>query len=228
MDNVFARNTLAEVDFLVQHLHLRPGMRILDIGCGTGRHDVELARRGFDVTGIDLSASMLAEARKAADAEGVRCRFVECDATRYEPDRSYDAAICLCEGAFCLLGQGDDPIGRDLSILRNLAASLVSGGRLMLTTLNAARMIRAFDKPGSTGQFDLTTLVQTGTFNAGSPDKPVQVTLRERMYVAGELNLMCRMAGLSVDHIGGGTAGNWALRPIDPDEFELMLLAHKE
>jgi hypothetical protein len=53
------------------------------------------------------------------------------------------------------------------------------------------------------------------------------VSVRQRHYVATELELMCRIAGLQVDHIGGGTAGNWGLRPIDPDEFELMLLAHK-
>jgi cyclopropane fatty-acyl-phospholipid synthase-like methyltransferase len=227
MDNVFTRATVAEVDFLVEHLGLRPGMRVLDMGCGTGRHSIEMARRGLDVTGVDLSDAMLREARQAAETAGVRPRFVQCDATAYRADQRYDRAICLCEGAFCLLGQSDDPVGRDLGILRNIAEALVPGGRFMLTTLNAARMFRAHDKPDFQGTFDLRTLVQTYDMEEGTGDQRVRVCVRERHYVATELELMCRTVGLTVDHIGGGTAGNWGLRPIDPDEIELMVLAHK-
>jgi SAM-dependent methyltransferase len=227
MKNCFTRNTLAEVDFLVLHLKLRPGMQILDVGCGTGRHSVELARRGFDVTGIDLSEAMLAEAHKAAESAGAACRFIQCDVASWQADRSYDAVICLCEGAFGLLGQDEDPIERDLSILRRIAGALVSDGRFMLTTLNAARAIRACDAPGFQGSFDPRTLVLTATCDAANPNCPTLATVRERHYTATELELMCRVAGLTVDHIGGGTAGQWALRPLKLDEMELMLLAHK-
>lgn len=72
MENIFTKNTLAQVDFLIEELDLTPGQFILDVGCGTGRHAVELAKRGFDVTGVDLSAGMLAQARQAADAAGVK------------------------------------------------------------------------------------------------------------------------------------------------------------
>lgn len=188
MKNGFTRHTAAEVNFLVQHLELRPGMRILDVGCGTGRHSVELARRGFDMTGVDLSEAMLAEARKAAESAGVRCQFIQCDAAHYHPDRSYDAAICLCEGAFCLVGQGDDPIGRDLAILRNIAEALLPGGRFMLTALNAARLIRGHDKPGFHGQFDLRTLIETGDLETGPAGHAVRITSRQRHYFATELD----------------------------------------
>jgi len=63
MDEVFVQGTQAEVDFLVEHLQLSPDQRILDMGCGTGRHALELARRGYQVTGVDLSDGMLAEGR---------------------------------------------------------------------------------------------------------------------------------------------------------------------
>ena len=61
-DNVFTKNTVLEVDFLLEELSLQPGDSILDVGCGTGRHSIELARRGYAVTGIDLSSEMLARA----------------------------------------------------------------------------------------------------------------------------------------------------------------------
>jgi SAM-dependent methyltransferase len=227
MSNSFTRDTHAEVQFLIEHLTLQPGMHLLDVGCGTGRHSIELARRGLNVTGIDLSQGMLQQPRTAAQQAGVSCRFIQSDAAAYQPDRTYDAVICLCEGAFGLLGRHEDPITRDLDILRMIAAALIPGGQFMLTALNAARPIRAIGQPGNEAQFDLRTSVETAPLDAESPHEPVRITARERHYLPAELDLMCRIAGLKVDHIGGGTAGNWALRPLDPDEIELMLLAHR-
>ena len=57
-DNVFTRNTAQEVDFLPDELHLPPGGSVLDVWCGTGRHAVALAKRGYAVTGLDLSAAI--------------------------------------------------------------------------------------------------------------------------------------------------------------------------
>ena len=65
-DNVFTKNTVREVDFLLEELSLQPGDSILDVGCGTGRHSIELAKRGYAVTGLDLSSEMLARAADAA------------------------------------------------------------------------------------------------------------------------------------------------------------------
>jgi 2-polyprenyl-3-methyl-5-hydroxy-6-metoxy-1,4-benzoquinol methylase len=67
-DNVFTKNTIREVDFLIEELSLPPAGSILDVGCGTGRHSIELARRGYSVNGLDLSREMLG--RAAASAEG--------------------------------------------------------------------------------------------------------------------------------------------------------------
>jgi cyclopropane fatty-acyl-phospholipid synthase-like methyltransferase len=62
MQNVFTRNTRAEVEFLVEELRLTTGDRVLDVGCGTGRHAVPLARRGCRMVGID-SRGMLRRRR---------------------------------------------------------------------------------------------------------------------------------------------------------------------
>ena len=82
-ENIFTKNTVAEVDFLLKELSLRPGDCILDVGCGTGRHSIELARRGYTVTGLDLSAEMLARAAEGAKEAGVSVRWVHSDAAHF-------------------------------------------------------------------------------------------------------------------------------------------------
>ena len=103
MDNSFTRNTVQEVDFILAELELPLKSCILDIGCGTGRHAVELAKRGYQITGVDISAGMLVEARKAARQAKVDVTWVQADAVKLTSAEKFDAAICLCEGAIGLL-----------------------------------------------------------------------------------------------------------------------------
>ena len=98
MQNVFTRNTPAEVEFLLDELRLTTGARVLDLGCGTGRHAVELARRGCRMVGVDLSRGMLRQAQAAAQQAHVGVDWVQADATRFTAPDRFDAAICLCEG----------------------------------------------------------------------------------------------------------------------------------
>jgi cyclopropane fatty-acyl-phospholipid synthase-like methyltransferase len=95
-DNVFTKNTIPEVDFLLEELSLQPGCSILDVGCGTGRHSIELAKRGYNLTGLDLSTEMLAMAEDAAKSAGVNVNWIRSDATRFSLPRKYDGAIGLC------------------------------------------------------------------------------------------------------------------------------------
>ena len=223
-DNVFTKNTLAEVDFLLEVLQLPEDASILDVGCGTGRHSVELARRGYAVTGLDLSSEMLARAEAAARAAGVEVEWLHRDATDFVLDRRFDAVICLCEGSFGLLGQGDDPVEQPLAILHNIAACLKPGAVVLLTVLNAAKMLRKYQNEDvAEGRFDPLSLVETYPFPPREGLPPIEA--RERAFVGTELVLLCRLAGLEVLHLWGGTAGNWGRRPLDLDEYEIMVVA---
>ncbi len=228
MENSFTRHTVAEVDFLLELTELPPGSSILDVGCGTGRHSVELARRGYRVTGVDLSKGMLAQAREAAAWAGVQVRWVHADATLYRPRGRFDAAICLCEGAFSLLGQSDDPLEHDRAILRNIHAALAVGAPLVLTAPNALKHIRHYNQRDvEVGKFDPLTLVETFTLEWDAPSGKASVTVRCKNYVPSELVMVLRQEGFQVKHVWGGTAGHWGRRMVDLDEMEVMVVARK-
>jgi cyclopropane fatty-acyl-phospholipid synthase-like methyltransferase len=228
MDNSFTKNTMGEVDFVLEEFGLPAGSRILDVGCGTGRHAVELARRGHRVTGVDISSGMLAEAERAAGEAGVEVELIHADAARFTSDKLFDAAICLCEGAFSLLGSEDDPIEHDLAILRNIRAALKPGARFILTTANACRLIRqATQEDVENGRFDPLTMVEVFTVEWDTTQGKKSLLVRDRSYVPTELVLLFRQAGFEVEHIWGGTAGNWGWRKLNLDEMEIMVVARK-
>lgn len=225
-ENVFTRNTANEVDFLVSELGLPPGGSILDVGCGTGRHAVALARRGYAVTGLDLSEGMLSKAAEAARAAGVRLELIHANAARFEFPERFDAAVCLCEGSFGLLGRDDDPIEQPLSILRNISRSLKPRGKAILTVLNGTAMIRRFQNSDvAAGRFDPLGMVESSEMPPREGLPPV--ALRERAFTPTELALLIRAAGMAALHMWGGTAGNWGKRPLDLDEIEIMVVAQK-
>ena len=228
MENVFTRNTQEEIEFLVTEFGLPRDAKILDVGCGTGRHTIELARRGYLMTGIDISEGMLREAARAAEEAGVSVELIQADASRFPPNQAFDAAICLCEGGFGLLGSGDDPLEHDEAILRNVFRALMPGGRFILTVLSAFSMMRrCTPEQVEAGVFDPQTLTVTQTIPVEMADGTREVEVRERGYTIPELRLSLRLAGFEVDYIGGGTAGNWGRRPLETDEYEIMAIARK-
>lgn len=228
MENVFTKNTKAEADFIIKELALSGKEKILDVGCGTGRHAIELARRGFGVTGLDLSEGMLAEATKNAELAGVEIEFIQADATMFDLPGRYDVVICLCEGSFGLLGSGDDPAGHDLAILGNIHRAMKPGGKFLLTALNGFKLIRQYsDKDVADGRLDPVYIVERYEIEYDTPEGKKSTRVAERAFAPAELLLMFKVTGFEVDHIGGGTAGNWGRRPIELDEYELMVIAHK-
>jgi cyclopropane fatty-acyl-phospholipid synthase-like methyltransferase len=224
--NVFTRNTVEEVDFLLQTLKLAPGSSVLDVGCGTGRHTIELARRGYQVTGVDISMGMLNVAEENARNAGVQVNLQLADAASYAPKEFYDAVICLCEGAFGLLGSQDDPVEQPLSILHMASAAMKPGAYCLFTVLNGFRMIRLHQQADVIqGRFDLLSLTEVSDCEIPGGDS--SKTLRERGFLPTELRLMFETTGLQVLNIWGGTAGQWGQRGIELDEMEIMVCAQK-
>jgi SAM-dependent methyltransferase len=113
---------------LARSLRVRPGTRVLDVGCGVGRWSRLLAARGALVTGVDLSPTMIAEARRRAASAGVasRCRFLVQDLARLDADGPYDLVLGVTVLQHIL-----DPGALRNAVLR-LAGHLAPDGRLVL------------------------------------------------------------------------------------------------
>jgi 2-polyprenyl-3-methyl-5-hydroxy-6-metoxy-1,4-benzoquinol methylase len=227
-DEVFTKNTDFEIKFILQELDLSRGASILDIGCGTGRHSIGLAKSGFRVTGVDISPEMLKIAKINMKKSGAEVRFICANAVDYVSDTQHDAAICLCEGAICLLGSVDDPLERDLTILGNINRSLKPGGKLILNVINGCRNLRAItDQDVAEGRYDLLSMVEVSEMEFRNKKGTQQVKVRERGYTPPELKRILKTAGFRVDHVFGGTAGAWNRGTPKLDEMELMAIARK-
>lgn len=120
------QRTSAEVGFMIDALGLRSGARLLDIPCGEGRHAIELARRGFDVTGIDFNEKAIAVAKQNAAESKVDVSFAVGDMRELTAVEEYDAAICFF-GSFGYFSDDDN-----FEFLRRAARALRPGGNFLL------------------------------------------------------------------------------------------------
>jgi len=135
-DYPFTQNTENEVNWMVKEYLTNPEMRILDVGCGTGRHAINLATKGYkNITGIDLSSSLINAAKKVANEKNVAVDFRVGDARELPFENEFDAALCLCEGAFGLLENDAE----NYKVLRAVHKALKKQGIFILTTLNLFR-----------------------------------------------------------------------------------------
>ena len=128
----FTQGTLGECDFIENELNFNITLKILDVGCGTGRHSIELSKRGYTVTGIDLSDSQLSRARDKAKMDNLKINFIRQDARNLPYQQEFDSAIMLCEGGFPLMETDE----MNYEILNSVSKSLKEKGKFIFTTLN--------------------------------------------------------------------------------------------
>jgi SAM-dependent methyltransferase len=216
--NAFTMGTEQEVAFLVDALGLVPGMRVLDVGCGPGRHALALSRLGIEVVGVDHSADFLRLARDAAASEGLDVQFVRLDVRDLAYDREFDAVLCLCQGGFGLLGGRDEP-----KVFARIARAVAGGGRLALTAFSAAFAIRFLEDGES---FDPATGVLHERSTVRDPHgREREFELWTTCFTGRELALLAESAGLQVDALAGVSPGHYGTVPPTIEHPELLLLA---
>lgn len=134
--------TRQEAQNVIRLLELdEPGSRLLDLGCGTGRHALELQRQGLEVTGVDRTRPYVEKARKAASEEGLAVELVVGDMRSFRRDEAFDAAISM----FSTFGYFSEP-EEERRVLDNFHASLKPGGRLLMELHGKEILARGFQK----------------------------------------------------------------------------------
>ncbi len=227
-ENETSRN---QVDFIIDKLALEPGARVLDLCCGQGRHLIELARRGYDVVGLDLSDYMLDECKKAAAAEGISPALVHADMREIGFVSEFDAVINMFT-AFGYLENDDE----DQKVIDAASLALKGGGLLLLDLLNRdwfMSILKPMDwHENSRG--DLTLSERSfdpiaGRINARevtihSDGRRSERNHSIRLYTLTELNVMLKRAGLQIQQ----TYGDFDSNLLDYRSQRMIAIAQKQ
>ena len=234
---VFTQGTIGECDFIEHELKNNKKLRILDVGCGTGRHAIELTKRGYLVTGIDLAEGQLKKAREKAAAANLNIDFRQQDARNIAFKNEFDVAIMLCEGGFPLMETDE----MNFQILKRVTEALKTKGKFIFTTLNGLfplfNSIEKFTaeegKEGNavyhSNNFDLMTF-RDHNITEFEDDDGNKKTLEsnERYYVPSEITWQLKTLGYSTIDIFGASLGAFSRNDkLTPNDFEMLVIAEK-
>lgn len=236
---IYTKGTIGECDFIEEELGFNKSLKILDVGCGTGRHTIELTKRGYSVTGIDLSASQLKRAKDKAKSENLIVDFQQQDARNLTFNNEFDAAIMLCEGGFSLMETDE----MNFEILKNVTRSLKAHThtKFIFTTLNGLfplyHSVEQFcaSATGSgnsicrSNSFDLMTFrdYNITEFEDDLGNKK-SLACNERFYVPSEITWLLKSLGYSRIDIYGAKLGAFSRNDkLTTEDFEMLVIAEK-
>lgn len=237
-NEIFTQGTLGECDFIENEIAFNKLFKILDIGCGTGRHSIELTKRGYHVTGIDLSDSQLQRAREKAAEQKLHINFQKHDARHLPFNNEFDVAIMLCEGAFPLMETDE----MNFQILQSAAKSLKPGGKLIFTSLNGLfplfhsvkDFIESKTEEGNAvtieNSFDLMTFRDYNiTVVDDDNGKKKELQCNERYYVPSEITWLLKSLNFKTIDIFGAALGAFSRKDIlTTEDFEMLVVALKD
>ena len=233
---VYTKGTIGEVDFIEKEINFDKSKKILDLGCGTGRHTIELTKRGYSVTGLDLSETQLRKAREKADALKMNINFIKDDARYYKLEEKFDLVIMICEGAFSLMETDE----MNFTILKNVYDSLKEKGKLIFTTLNGLfplfHSVKDFINSENTGNdvmegntFDLMTFREYSVLKTvDDSGKELVLNCSSRYYVPPEITWMLESLGFAKTEIFGCKLGAYNRNDkLTTEDYEMLLIAEK-
>lgn len=234
---IYTRGTSGECDFIEQEINYDRNVKILDIGCGTGRHSIEMAKRGYRVTGIDLSEAQLNRARELAQKERLEINFIKLDARSLTFSDEFDLVIMICEGGFSLMETDE----MNFQILQNATRALKNNGKLIFTTLNGLfplfHSVKDFmeknTKEGNavsvSHSFDLMTFRDHNTiFFEDDSGNRRELECNERFYVPSEITWLLKSLGYRDINISGAKHGAFSRKDkLTTDDFEMLVAAVK-
>lgn len=249
----WARHTESEAKLVCESCDVKPGDRVLDLGCGSGRHVLALAHMGLQVTGVDyLDATFRKAAEQGRSNSLASVRFIEGDARTITLQEQFDAVICLYD----VIGTYAEK-SENMRILSTCSKHLRPGGRLLLSVMNfeltenqAKQFFSLEDEPNRLVALRPSQTMET-TGNVFDPDfymvdskssivyrkeqfaegnqLPVELLIRDRRYRRAEIEDDCRQVGLDVVWSRFVQAGRWEveLDGCDRRAKEILVLCQK-
>jgi len=223
----------AEVDLMVRALGLPPGSSILDLACGHGRHAIEFAKRGYRVTGLDLSRTLLAKAVELARLAGVEVAWVEEDMRRIP--ETWAARFDGIINVFTAWGYFERDAENE-KVIEAVARSLKLGGRFLLDVINREWLVRHFRertwRDGENGiqvlettRLDLRTSRSEAVNTLVLPDgRRLVRPLSVRLYTLAELSATLGRYHLQIRDVYGG----WSGEEYGLDSRRMIVVAERE
>lgn len=237
-NETYVQGTIGECDFIEKEIEYNKATRILDIGCGTGRHSIELAKRGYTVVGIDLSESLLKRAKEKASERKLQIVFQKQDARNLPFLQEFNLIIMICEGAFPLMETDE----MNFQILQNAANALLPKGKLIFTTLNALfplfHSVKDFlDSNTKEGNakcdslaFDLMTFREHSTISAEDDlGNKKELRCNVRYYAPSEITWLLKTLNFKSVDIYGAKLGAFSRNDkLSTEDFEMLIIAEKQ
>lgn len=249
----WATHQKAEAEFVIENCRLKPGTSVLDLGCGQGRHTIELAKRGIHATGLDYISSFIDIARVQATTSGASLAdFVVDDCRTAELGRTFDTVLCLYD----VIGSYVDD-GENLAIIRNIVRHTNQGGFVLLSVMNlelteriAKNWFSLAAEPDRLLTLQPSAIMET-TGNVFNPDfylidkdtkivyrkeqftrgqvLPEEILIRDRRYTEAQIRRSCAEVGLNVIWTRFVRSGKWET-PLAPDSDkakEILVLCQR-
>jgi len=218
-----------EVGEVIDLLGIKPGADILDLGCGIGRHSLALARRGFQVTGVDRTVSYLEEAGKTADEEGLSVELLEDDMRSFTRAGAFDTALSM----YTSFSYFEDPED-DSQVVRNVYESLKPGGTFLIETHGKETLAKIFMERNWSEEEDGTIVLQQRTVTRNwswmvnrwiifNGNERTEHRFSHRLYAGTEMAALMTGCGFSRAEIYGDLDGS----PYDQNARQLIAVGYK-
>jgi SAM-dependent methyltransferase len=217
-----------EVEQIVSLLKLQPGVSICDLCCGVGRHSLELARHGLNVTGVDRTALYLEQAKKKAEAEGLNVRFVQEDMRSFCEPKAFDVVINVLTSFGYFEDAADDE-----RVLENIYKSLKDGGKLLIDIVGKEVLARIFQERRWREEDGVIVLEEAKLAEDWSSIDNRWIIIKDgrrdewrfslRLYSAAQLSELLKSCGFGQVDVYGDLSGS----AYDQTAKRLVVTAHK-
>lgn len=233
-DMAWTDRTEAEVERALRMLRPAGGERVLDLACGSGRHSLELVRRGFEVVGVDISSELLEIARRDAAEQGLEVGFVEADLRELEFEAEFDLVLSLNDGAIGYL----ETEAENLRAFEVISRSLKPGGRHLMQLPN---VLYAKEHLPQKSWISGSAMIELVEHRWNKRDRYMEgamiplrfgevlgelkpIEFRQRLYTVEELKEIMSSVGMEVDRVFHGSG---KVREPTHKQFEIFVESHR-